>query len=108
MEKEDKKIEREAVFIEIDWNNQEDLFELANSHKFNNFVLKESYKAIVYALKNKLPKAELFNVLNLSVIVEINRSQFKKPLMKMIHLLIEDEEYEACHKIKKLLEKYEL
>jgi|TARA_R100000482_G_C5130891_1_gene151814 hypothetical protein len=108
MEKEDKKMEREAVFIEIDWENQEDLIELSKSPKFKDFVLKESYKAIVYALKNNLPKAELFNIFNLSVIVEINRSQFKKPLKKMMQMLIEEERYEACNKLKKLIEKYEL
>ena len=50
MEKEDKKMEREAVFIEIDWENQEDLIELSKSPKFKDFVLKESYKSIVCML----------------------------------------------------------
>ena len=108
MEKESKKLAREAVFIEIDWDNQEDLITLANSKKFKQFVLKELYKSIMHALRNNLPKAELFNVLNMSVIVEINRSQFKKPLRKMIKSLVEEEKYEACNKIKKTIEKYEL
>ena len=108
MEKENKKMEREAVFIEIDWDNQEDLISLAQSPKFKDFVLKESYKAIMHSLRNNLDKAELFNVFNMSIIVEINRSQFKKPLRKMMKMLIEEERYEACNKIKKTIEKYEL
>lgn len=108
MEKESGKKVREAVFIEIDWNNTEDLIDLANSPKFKDFVLKESYKAILHALRNNLPKAELFNIFNMSVIVEINKSQFKKPLNRVMKMLIEEEKYEACNKIKKIIEKYEL
>ena len=48
MEKESKKLAREAVFIEIDWDNQEDLITLANSKKFKQFVLKESYKSMLH------------------------------------------------------------
>ena len=62
----------------------------------------------MHSLRNNLDKAELFNVFNMSVILEINKSQFKKPLKKMMQMLIEEERYEACSKIKKIIEKYEL
>ena len=44
----------------------------------------------------------------MSVIIEINKSQFKTVLNKVIQMLIEEEEYENCNKIKKLIEKYEI
>ena len=44
----------------------------------------------------------------MSVIIEINKSQFKTVLNKVIQMLIEEEKYESCTKIKNLIEKYEI
>ena len=106
--KEEEKKPRDITVIEIDWENPEDLAELSTNDKFIKFELKESYLSILTALKNKENKAELFNIFNMSVIIEINKSQFKTVLNKVIQMLIEEEEYENCNKIKKLIEKYEI
>ena len=106
--KEEEKKPRDITVIEIDWENPEDLAELSTNDKFIKFVLKESYLSILTALKNKENKSELFNIFNMSAIIEINKSQFKTVLNKVIQMLIEEEEYENCNKIKKLIEKYEI
>ena len=48
---EDKKDEkmtekRDVAFIELSWNDQEDLLSLADSEQFKDVILKESYKSI--------------------------------------------------------------
>ena len=44
----------------------------------------------------------------MSVIIEIKRSQFKVVLEKITSLFLEDEEYERCNELQKLIKKYKL
>lgn len=106
----DKKMteKREVTFIELSWDSQEDLDELANSEAFQHFILEESLKAIIDALENNKPTAELFNIFNMSVIVEIQKPQFKIVLNKLTEKFVGDEEYERCAQLKKLIKKYKL
>lgn len=108
MEEEIKKEVRETVLIEIDWEDQEDLINLSTNSKFKNFILDESYKSIMYALENNLKKAELFNIFNVSVIIEIKKSQFKTVLSKISKSFLKKEEYERCNIIQKTIDKYEI
>lgn len=109
-EKKDKKMteKREVTFIELSWDSQEDLADLANSEQFQNFILEESLKAIIDALKNEKQTAELFNIFNMSVIIEIEKSQFKTVLNKLNEKFVYNEEYERCAQLKKLIKKYKL
>lgn len=94
---------REAIYIEINWDTPEDLSDLANSREFQNFILEETLTSIVDALENNLSKAELFNIFNMSVILEIEKSQFKVVLEKINSYLIREEEYERCTQIQNLI-----
>lgn len=94
---------REAIYIEINWDTPEDLSDLANSREFQNFILEETLTSIVNALENSLSKAELFNIFNMSVILEIEKSQFKVVLEKINSYLIREEEYERCTQIQNLI-----
>lgn len=109
-EKKDKKMteKREVTFIELSWDSQEDLVDLVNSEQFTNFILEESLKAIIDALKNEKQTAELFNIFNMSVIVEIEKPQFKTVLNKLNEKFVYNEEYERCAQLKKLIKKYKL
>lgn len=109
-EKKDKKMteKREVTFIELSWDSQEDLADLVNSEQFTNFILEESLKAIIDALKNEKQTAELFNIFNMSVIVEIEKPQFKTILHKINRKFLGNEEYERCAELSKLIKKYEL
>ena len=99
--KEDVRRTKDITVIEIDWDNPEDLIKLSTDTTFTEFILKESYLSILYALKNNLNKAELFDIFNLSVIVEIDKSQVKTVLNKILRMLVSKEEYENCTKLKK-------
>ena len=94
---------REAIYIEINWDTPEDLSDLANSREFQNFILEETLTSIVNALENSLNKAELFNIFNMSVILEIEKSQFKVVLEKINSYLIREEEYERCTQTQNLI-----
>jgi len=101
-------LKREVTHIELIWEDQEDLLNLASSDQFKTFILEESLKAIVDSLENKLEKAELFNILNMAAIIEIKKSQFKPVLNKVLELFLSNEEYERCSELKKLIKKYKL
>ena len=94
---------REAIYLELNWDTPEDLSDLANSREFQNFILEETLTSIVNALENSLNKAELFNIFNMSVILEIEKSQFKVVLEKINSYLIREEEYERCTQIQNLI-----
>tara|TARA_R110001592_G_scaffold271671_2_gene538230 strand:+ start:2114 stop:2458 length:345 start_codon:yes stop_codon:yes gene_type:complete len=107
-DKVDPKIKREVINIEIDWDSEEDLIGLADNENFVDFILEETLKAIIDALKNNKEKAELFNVFNMSVIIELKKSQFKTVLEKINDMLIRNEEYERCSQLKKLIKNHNL
>ncbi len=106
--KADKKNKREVVNLELCWATQEELFDLANSEQFYSFILEESLSAIVNALENNEPKAELFNIFNMSVIVEVEKAKFKPILNEIKKYFISNEQYERCTELQNLTKKYEL
>ena len=107
-EKTDNKKKREVTMLELSWITQEELYDLANSEKFYSFILEESLSQIVDALENNLDKAELFNIFNMSLIVEVSKRKFKPILKEIEKYFIKNEEYERCTELQKLIEKYEL
>ncbi len=95
--------EREATYIELVWDNKQDLIDLENNETFANFILLKSYTAIENAIEDNLDKVELFNIFNMSVIIELNKSNFNIVLNKILKYYIEIEDYEECEKIQKLI-----
>lgn len=107
MEKEtkDEKKEKYLTHIEITWEDQQDLIDLQNSEEFADFILLKSYETIEKAIEDNLDKVDLFNIFNLSLIVELDRKHFKSVLDKVTKIYIRDENYEECSKIKQLIQK---
>ena len=104
MEKDTKnKQEKYLTHIEITWEDQQDLIDLGSSEEFANFILLKSYETIEKAIEDNLSKVELFNIFNLSLIVELERKHFKSVLEKVTDIFLEDEDYEECSKIKNLI-----
>jgi|TARA_R110000744_G_scaffold27253_2_gene66609 transposase len=94
-----------ATTIELVWENKQDLIDLSNEDVFTSFILKESYKTIERAISTNLSKVELFNIFNLSIIVEVEKTNYSSILEKVMVLFLEEENYEECSKIKKLIKK---
>jgi hypothetical protein len=105
--KNDKKnsTEGEATYIELVWDNTQDLIDLRNSPQFSNFILLKSYSSIKEAIEKDLDKVELFNVFNMSIIIELDRSRFHTVLENVTNHFINIEDYEECIKIEKLISK---
>ena len=97
--------EREVTPIEITYNTKKDLDELASSDQFKSFILKRTLEEIEFALENNLEKIEIFNIFNLSLIIELERKNFKSVLNKVMDSYIKDEDFEKCNQIKKLIDK---
>ena len=93
---------QDPTFIELVWDDKQDLIGLQDEVKFTNFVLKESYKSVKKAIKNNLSKIELFNIYNLCILIEVKKSNYSSILEKVEKLYIEEENYEECSKIKDL------
>ena len=78
MEKEIKK--RKITSIEISYSNKRELKELSNKEEFQNIIMRDSFKAIKEAIKNKWTTVELFNIVNLSVIIKISSLYYPSAL----------------------------
>ena len=101
MEKE--KIKREIPNIEIKYSNKRQLKELQNKEGFRNLVMRDSFKSIKEAIKNKWRTVELFNIVNLSVIIKISSLYYPSALKKISKYFDINEEYEKCAEIKDIL-----
>tara|TARA_R110000782_G_scaffold165444_1_gene257358 strand:- start:2255 stop:2734 length:480 start_codon:yes stop_codon:yes gene_type:complete len=98
------KSKREVTCIEIIWEKKSDVLELPNTEVFTNFILEESYEAIKSALEEDLETVELFNIQNLSIVIELKKSQFPSVLEKIKEMYVDQEDYEECTKIQNLID----
>lgn len=96
---------QDPTFIELVWDDKQDLINLKNESNFTNFVLRESYKLVKKAIDNNLPKVELFNIYNLCILIEVKKSNYASILEKVMEMYVLEEDYEECSKIKKLIKK---
>ena len=101
--KDDK--EREVTHIELVWDSIQDLIDLSKSEHFSEFILLKSYDAITKAIEDNLDKVELFNIFNMSLIIELDRPNFPVVLNNITKYFISLEDYEECDKIKQLIDK---
>jgi|TARA_R110000796_G_scaffold7762_1_gene26331 hypothetical protein len=99
------KNKREVTHIKIIWEDKQDLIKLSNEPTFANFILEKSYESIKKAISDDLDKVELFDVFNLSLIVELQKSNFPLVLEKIKDMYVVLEDYEECKKIQTLIEK---
>jgi hypothetical protein len=104
MEK-DTKPKKEITTIEIAQRDKKGLNELSNSKEFQDIIMKDAFKSIKEAINKKWKKVELFNVINLSIIIEISHTGFPSALEKISKYFEINEEYEKCAEIKQLIKK---
>ena len=96
---------KEATNIEIIWRDKQDLIDLGDKKEFSNYILKTSYHTIIKAIEEDLDTVELFNIFNVSLIIELKRSNFKPVLEKIKDMFSSQEDYEKCAKIKSIIKK---
>ena len=98
----DKTKKREVTNIELDYKNRKDIINLASKKEFVDFVLKDSLEAIN---EDNLDKVELFNILNLSLVIKLEKSKFKPVLERITQYYVEREDYDKCIEIQSLIKK---
>jgi len=101
----DKTKKREVTNIELEFKDKEDIINLASKKEFVDFVLKDSLEAISEAIEDNLDKVELFNILNLSLVIKLEKSKFKPVLERIIQYYVEREDYDKCIEIQSLIKK---
>jgi hypothetical protein len=102
------KTKRIITPIEIIYRSGKDIMKLSNSTHFQSVIMEDAFKSIKEAINKKWKKVELFNITNLSVIVEISSPAFPTALKKISNYYEKHEEYEKCAEIKQLLNKLKL
>lgn len=103
MEKDTKKKGREITNLELVYQDKDDLLKLANSDEFVEFILLDCLDTIKKAVKEDLEKVELFNILNLSLIVELEKQSFKPVLERIIEHFVEIEDYDTCIEVQQII-----
>ena len=98
-----KETKSAPTLIEIVYNDSSDLKKLATKDEFVTFIITDSLKSIENAIKEGKEKVELFNIYNLSLIIELNRSNFENVLNNITQYYIKEEDYEMCNHIKDLI-----
>jgi hypothetical protein len=107
MEKAEKSI-KETTVLELIFRDEQDLKNLSSEEEFVTFIINDSLNSIKNALENNLDRVELFNIFNLSLSVELEKLHYKDVLNKITQFYIEQENYEICDNIQKIIKKYEI
>lgn len=99
----EEKKERGLVSLELSYDDPKDLVHLMESEYFIKIVLENAYKEIKYAIENKKDKARLFNIANLSIIIELKEENYNKVLGTILTHYEKQEDFEKCSEIQALL-----
>lgn len=96
---------RKVTNMKLIYDDKMDLIELTSKKHFINFILEDSLVTIEKAIEENLENVELFNIFNLSLVIELDRSNFKPVLEKIIYYYEDIEDYNKCAKIQSLINK---
>ena len=100
-----KSLKPSITAIELDFLDKQDLIDLSSDEKFINFILMDTYKSLKIAINGNLSKVTLFDIFNLSILIEVKKSNFTPILEKIMGVYELAEDYEECSKIKNLIKK---
>ena len=103
MEKETKIEKRKIPLISFEYDEWEDLQHLVFDDNFISPIIRYTLEAIKYSVKNKLNKAELFIVDNLSLSVDLPKSEFLNALKRILKHYEKEEDYNECVEIQNLI-----
>jgi hypothetical protein len=101
----DIKTKKGIINLQISYNNEEDLETIANSEDFISFALQQSLDVILQAIEENKSKIELFNIVNLSLIVEVDSTQYPSVLKKIQEHYSQLEDFDKCIEIQDVISK---
>jgi transcription antitermination factor NusA-like protein len=91
-----------AVFENVNSLKAQDI---QSSEILKTLLKKEVPESIEYAIENKKTFASIFEINDSNCYIELHRNQWIQALETCILFYIEEEDYESCNKITKLIEK---
>lgn len=103
MEKETKIEKRKIPLISFEYDEWEDLQDLVFEDSFISPIIRYTLGAIKYSIENKLNKAELFIIDNLSLSVDLPKSEFLNALKRILKHYEKEEDYNECVEIQNLI-----
>tara|TARA_R100000951_G_scaffold114300_1_gene118278 strand:+ start:167 stop:487 length:321 start_codon:yes stop_codon:yes gene_type:complete len=103
MGKETKTKEREIPLISFEYDRWEDLQHLVFEDSFISPIIRYTLGAIKYSIENKMNKAELFIIDNLSLSVDLPKSEFLNALKRILKHYEKEEDYNECVEIQNLI-----
>lgn len=89
--------------LEIAFNQKEDLLELVDNKSYRTLIIEEAYKAIKDNIDSKPEKLQLFEIINLNIIISIDFKNFDKCLYSALKHFESIEDYDTCSTVKELL-----
>ena len=99
-----KKAQRKVLNVEIVYDDIEDLQQLQDSEQFNNLILQDAFEVVEKAVSTKKKAVPIVNIPNLGLEVSVERSNFKPILQKALQYYIQQEQYERCEHLTKLID----
>jgi len=101
----DIKTKKGIINLQIAYENEEDLKAISKNEDFTSFALQKSLDVILQAIEDKKDKVELFNIVNLSLIVEIDSTQYPAILKKIQEYYSQIEDFDKCIEIQDVINK---
>jgi hypothetical protein len=101
----DIKTKKGIINLQISYENEEDLKTIAKNEDFTTFALQQSLDIILQAIEEKKDKVELFNIVNLSLIVEIDSTQYPAILKKIQNHYSQSDDFDKCIEIQDIINK---
>jgi hypothetical protein len=101
----DIKTKKDIINLQIEYENEEDLELISKNEDFTTLALQQSLDIILQAIEDKKDKAELFNIINLSLIVEIDSTQYSTALKKVQEYYSQIEDFNKCIEIQDVINK---
>lgn len=95
----------EAIRIQISYSDPEELEKLHDSPEFISYIHSKVLDKIEYAINNNLKRIEVFNIINMALIIELKKENYSKILENINNSYLESEDFETCHKIQNLISK---
>jgi len=99
------KAKKGIINLQISYDTKEDLEIISNNEDFISFALQQSLDVVLQAIEENKPKVELFNVVNLSLIIEIDSTQYTPVLKKIQEHYSQLEDFDKCIEIQDVISK---
>lgn len=101
----DIKPKKDIINLQIEYESEEDLELISENEEFTTLALQQSLDIILQAIEDKKDKVELFNIINLSLIVEIDSTQYSAVLKKIQEYYSQIEDFNKCIEIQNVINK---